>query len=270
MRGEVISEAELALAIADVSKVFNRGTPTERRALNKVSLSLAEGDFGVIIGSNGAGKSTLLGVVAGDVIADSGSVSINRSNVTDVPVHRRAALVARVFQDPARGTAPGLTVEENLALAYKRGQSRHLGKAVTTERRKRFRDALEPLGLGLDRRLETRVDLLSGGQRQALSLTMACLLKPDILILDEHCAALDPRTAEAVMTATFEAVHRWRITTLMVTHNMHHAIDHGNRLIMMHEGAIAFEASGEEKRGLTVPSLVQRFQAADDKVLLVR
>ena len=270
MRGEVTSEAAPALAIANVSKVFNAGTPTERRALNGVTLSLAEGDFAVIIGSNGAGKSTLLGVVAGDVIADSGSVSINGVDVTEIPVHRRAALVARVFQDPSRGTAPGLTVEENLAIAFKRGQNRYLGKAVTSDRRKLFREALEPLGLNLDRRLDTRVDLLSGGQRQALSLTMACLLKPDILILDEHCAALDPRTAEAVMTATFTAVQRWRITTLTVTHNMHHAIDHGNRLVMMHDGAIAFEAFGTEKEGLTVPSLVERFQTADDKVLLVR
>lgn len=270
MRGEVTSKPVPALAIADVSKVFHRGAPTERRALDRVSLWLAEGDFGVIIGSNGAGKSTLLGVVAGDVIADSGTVLIGGRDVTNLPVHRRAALVARVFQDPSRGTAPGLTVEENLAIAYKRGHARRLGRAVTPDRRKLFRDALEPLGLGLDRRLETRVDLLSGGQRQALALTMACLLKPDILVLDEHCAALDPRTAEAVMTATFTAVQKWRITTLMVTHNMHHAIDHGNRLIMMHEGAIAFEASGAEKDALTVQSLVQRFQSADDKLLLVR
>jgi putative ABC transport system ATP-binding protein len=270
MRGEVTSESAPALAIAGVSKVFNPGTPTERRALNGVSLALSEGDFAVIIGSNGAGKSTLLGAVAGDVIPDSGSISIDGRDVTDVPVHRRAALVARVFQDPSRGTAPGLTVEENLAIACKRGQSRYLGKAVTPDRRDLFRDALEPLGLGLERRLETRVDLLSGGQRQALSLTMACLLKPDVLILDEHCAALDPRTAEAVMTATFNAVQKWRITTLMVTHNMQHAIDNGNRLVMMHEGAIAFEASGAEKEGLTVTSLVQRFQTTDDKVLLVR
>lgn len=270
MRGEVTSGSAPALAITGVFKVFNPGTPTARRALDGVDLALVEGDFAVIIGSNGAGKSTLLGVVAGDVTPDGGSIAIDGRDVTAIPVHRRAALVARVFQDPSRGTAPGLTVEENLAIAYKRGQSRFLGKAVTPDRRRLFREALEPLGLGLDQRLNTRVDLLSGGQRQALSLTMACLLKPDVLILDEHCAALDPRTAEAVMTATFIAVRKWRITTLMVTHNMHHAIDHGNRLIMMHEGKIAFEASGAEKERLTVPSLVERFQTADDKVLLVR
>jgi putative ABC transport system ATP-binding protein len=270
MPGEVTSDGKPALAIAGVSKVFNPGTPTARRALNGVSLTLSEGDFAVIIGSNGAGKSTLLGAVAGDVSVDSGTIAIEDRTVTDVPVHQRAALVARVFQDPSRGTAPGLTVEENLAIAYKRGQSRYLGKAVTADRRSLFRDALEPLGLNLEKRLDTRVDLLSGGQRQALSLTMACLLKPRILILDEHCAALDPRTAEAVMAATFNAVQKWRITTLMVTHNMQHAIDHGNRLVMMHEGAIAFEASGAEKESLTVSSLVQRFQTADDKVLLVR
>lgn len=270
MPGEVTAKSAPALAIASVSKVFNRGTSTERRALNGVSLTLSEGDFAVVIGSNGAGKSTLLGVIAGDVSPDMGSVSIGAADVTGMPVHRRAGLVARVFQDPSRGTAPGLTVEENLAIACRRGLGRYLNAAVTPDRRKMFRDALAPLGLGLERRLDTRVDLLSGGQRQALSLTMACLLKPSILVLDEHCAALDPRTAEAVMTATFNAVQTLRITTIMVTHNMHHAIDHGNRLIMMHEGAIAFEATGPEKVGLTVESLVRRFQTADDKLLLVR
>jgi putative ABC transport system ATP-binding protein len=270
MRGEVTQQGVPALAISGVSKVFHPGTPTERRALNDVNLTLNEGDFAVVIGSNGAGKSTLLGAVAGDVPVDKGSISIEGRDVTGFPVHHRAALVARVFQDPSRGTAPGLTVEENLAIAYKRGQSRYLGKAVTSARRDLFREALEPLGLGLERRLDTRVDLLSGGQRQALSLTMACLLKPRILILDEHCAALDPRTAEAVMAATFNAVQKWRITTLMVTHNMQHAIDHGNRLVMMHEGAVVFEASGAEKEALTVSALVQRFHTADDKMLLVR
>lgn len=258
-----------ALRIAGVAKVFNRGTSTQRKALNGVNLTLAEGDFAVVIGSNGAGKSTLLGTIAGDVAPDEGTVTIAGADVTTVPVHRRAARVARVFQDPSRGTAPGLTVEENLAIAYKRGRSRFLNLAVNTNRRALFRDALAPLGLGLENRLDTRVDLLSGGQRQALSLTMACLLKPQILVLDEHCAALDPRTAEAVMTATFRAVDNARITTLMVTHNMHHAIGHGNRLVMMHEGQIVYEATGSEKDGLTVESLVQRFQTADDKMLLV-
>jgi putative ABC transport system ATP-binding protein len=270
MPGEVTANAAPALNIAGVAKVFNRGTSTERRALNGVNLTLSEGDFAVVIGSNGAGKSTLLGVVAGEVIPDNGTVSIGATDVTGMPVHRRASLVARVFQDPSRGTAPGLTVEENLAIAYRRGLGRYLNTAVTQLRQSVFRDALAPLGLGLEQRLDTRVDLLSGGQRQALSLTMACLLKPSILVLDEHCAALDPRTAEAVMSATLKAVQISRITTIMVTHNMHHAIDHGNRLIMMDEGAVAFEAQGAEKEGLTVPSLVSRFQTADDKLLLVR
>ncbi len=270
MRGEVTAAPTPVLAIAGVVKVFNRGASTERKALNGVDIALAEGDFAVVIGSNGAGKSTLLGTIAGDVVPDQGTVSIAGADVTDVPVHRRAALVARVFQDPSRGTAPGLTVEENLAIAYKRGHRRYLNAAVTANRRALFRDTLAPLGLGLENRLETRVDLLSGGQRQALSLTMACLLKPQILVLDEHCAALDPRTAEAVMTATFKAVQNARITTLMVTHNMHHAIDHGNRLVMMHEGQIVYEAAGAQKDGLTVEALVQRFQTADDKLLLVR
>ena len=270
MRGEVKADPAPALRISKVTKFFNRGSSIERRALNDIDLSLAEGDFAVVIGSNGAGKSTLLGVVAGDVSADSGSVTICDVVVTDVPVHRRAHLVARVFQDPARGTAPGLTVEENLAIAYKRGLRRYLNAALTQDRRKLFRETLAPLGLGLEQRLDTRVDLLSGGQRQALSLTMACLLKPAILVLDEHCTALDPRTAEAVMAATFNAVRSSRITTIMVTHNMHHAIEHGNRLIMMHEGGIVLQAADAEKSGMTVESLVQRFRTADDKLLLVR
>lgn len=270
MRGEVTKENQAALRIAGVFKTFNRGTSTERRALNGVDLSLDEGDFAVLIGSNGAGKSTLLATVAGDVMPDAGTVAIAGRDVTAMPVHKRAGLVARVFQDPAKGTAPGLTVEENLAIAYKRGMARYLHTAVTGDRRKLFREALAPLGLGLENRLDTRVDLLSGGQRQALSLTMACLLKPEILVLDEHCAALDPRTAEAVMKATFEAVQHSHITTIMVTHNMLHAIDHGNRLVMMDEGAIVFQATGAEKQGLTVESLVKRFQSADDKLLLVR
>jgi putative ABC transport system ATP-binding protein len=270
MHSEVKAADNPALRVAGVSKVFNQGTSSERRALNAVDLSLSEGDFAALIGSNGAGKSTLLAVVAGDVAPEAGSVSIGGNDVTNLPVQRRAGLVARVFQDPARGTAPGLTVEENLAIAYKRGLGRYLHTAVTSNRRSLFREALVPLGLGLEQRLDTRVDLLSGGQRQALSLTMACLLKPQILVLDEHCAALDPRTAEAVMKATLEAVRHSRITTIMVTHNMHHAIDHGNRLVMMDEGSIVFEASGSEKSGLTVESLVRRFQSADDKLLLVR
>jgi putative ABC transport system ATP-binding protein len=270
MRGEVTADENRALRVAGVFKTFNRGTSTERRALNGVDLSLAEGDFAVLIGSNGAGKSTLLAVVAGDVAPDAGSVAIGDKDVTAMPVHRRAALVARVFQDPSKGTAPGLTVEENLAIAYRRGLPRYLQAAVNADRRKIFREALAPLGLGLEQRLDTRVDLLSGGQRQALSLTMACLRKPEILVLDEHCAALDPRTADAVMKATLAAVQHSRITTIMVTHNMHHAIDHGNRLVMMDEGAIVFEAKGAEKEGLTVESLVKRFQSADDKLLLVR
>lgn len=270
MRGEVTATEKAALRIAGVFKTFNRGTSTERRALNGVDLTLSEGDFAVLIGSNGAGKSTLLATVAGDVMPDAGTVAIGGRDVTTMPVHKRAGLVARVFQDPSKGTAPGLTVEENLAIAYKRGLTRTLHAAVTADRRKLFREALVPLGLGLENRLDTRVDLLSGGQRQALSLTMACLLKPEILVLDEHCAALDPRTAEAVMKATLEAVQHSHITTIMVTHNMHHAIDHGNRLVMMDEGAIVFQATGAEKSGLTVESLVKRFQSADDKLLLVR
>jgi putative tryptophan/tyrosine transport system ATP-binding protein len=259
-----------ALAITGVSKTFHRGLPDERRALVDVDLTLADGDFAVIIGSNGAGKSTLLSVVAGDVTPDVGTVKIGGADVTALSVHRRAKDIGRVFQDPSRGTSAGLTVEENLALALRRGQGRGLRAALTEDRRHLFRDAVAPLGLGLEQRLDARVDLLSGGQRQALSLVMACLVRPRLLILDEHCAALDPRTAEAVMAATVTAIGISGIAALMVTHNMKHAIDHGNRLVMMHEGRIVFEAAGAAKRALTVDALVQRFQSADDKMLLVR
>ncbi|WP_108660928.1 ABC transporter ATP-binding protein [Acuticoccus kandeliae] len=262
--GEVAS-----LAVSGVAKTFHPGTPSERRALAGIDLTLANGDFTVVIGSNGAGKSTLLNVVAGEIMPDSGSVTIAGDDVTAMPVHRRARYVARVFQDPAIGTAAGLTVEENLAVALKRGEGRGLFYSLTGARRRQFMDALAPLGLGLEERLGTGVEMLSGGQRQALSLIMACLRRPKVLVLDEHCAALDPRTADAVMRATIQAVEGSHITTLMITHNMQHAIDCGNRLVMMHEGRIVYEAAGEEKAGLTVDALVARFHGADDKVLLV-
>lgn len=265
-----MAQTQSALAVSDVWKTFNPNTPTERRALCGIDLTLAEGDFTVVIGSNGAGKSTLLNVVAGEVSPDTGRVVIGDDDITLAPVHRRARYVARVFQDPSQGTAAGLTVEENLSVALKRGQYRTLTYSLTGARRKRFAEALEPLGLGLEDRLQTQVEMLSGGQRQALSLIMASLQHPKALVLDEHCAALDPRTAEAVMAATIHAVENSRITTLMITHNMQHAIDCGNRLIMMHEGRIVFEASGEEKAKLTVEALVERFHLSDDKALLVQ
>jgi putative ABC transport system ATP-binding protein len=260
----------VVLSVRGVEKTFNRGKAGERRGLAGVDLTLHHGDFAIVIGSNGAGKSTLLSAIAGDFVPDAGAITIAGKDVTTRPVHQRAALVSRVFQDPMRGTAAGLTVEENLAIALRRGGRRSLTNAISARRRKIFVEALEPLGIGLEKRLDTNVDLLSGGQRQALSLVMAILIEPAVLVLDEHCAALDPRTAEAVMNATISAVRAARITTLMVTHNMQHAIDYGNRLIMMHEGRLEFEAGGEAKRALTIPSLVSRFRSADDKLLLVR
>lgn len=268
-KADVAEDGRDTLALSDVWKTFHAGTANERRALCGVDLTLGEGDFAVVIGSNGAGKSTLLNVVSGEITPDRGSVTIAGEDVARVPVYRRARHVARVFQDPSQGTAAGLTVEENLAVAYRRGRGRGLANAVTGARRKQFAAALEPLGLGLETRLGTAVDLLSGGQRQALSLVMACLQHPRVLILDEHCAALDPRTAEAVMSATIRAVEASRITTLMITHNMRHAVDCGNRLVMMRDGRIVYEATGAEKAGLTVEALVERFHISDDKALLV-
>lgn len=256
------------LRLDRVTKTFNKGLPNEQVALRGVDVALAEGDYAVIIGSNGAGKSTLLNVIAGDFPPDSGVVHIAGENVTRLPAYRRSRHVSRVFQDPSRGTAPGLTVEENLALALRRGQRRALRLALGAGMRQRFRDALAILGLGLEDRLDARVELLSGGQRQALSLVMAVLVHPALLVLDEHCASLDPRTAEVVMRATIQAIDQSHITTLMVTHNMNHAINHGGRLFMMHEGRFLFEVSGGEKAGLTVETLVRRFRLADDELLL--
>lgn len=257
------------LDILDVHKTFNPGTANERRALNGIDLRLAEADFAVVIGGNGAGKSTLLNVLAGDVVPDRGLIAIDGEDVTHRPTHEKSALIARVFQDPNLGTAPDLTVEENLALALLRGRKRQFQRAVRKDLKERFRNELAALGLGLEDRLQVRVDALSGGQRQALSLVMALLNKPRILILDEHTAALDPRTAQAVMAATIAAVSKARVTTLMVTHNMQHAIDHGNRLLMLSEGKLIFQATGDEKSRLSVPLLVDRFKITRDETLLV-
>lgn len=257
------------LDVRDVHKTFYRGTANERPALNGVDLHLAESDFAVVIGGNGAGKSTLLNVLAGEVLPDRGRVEIDGRDVTLAPTHLRSGLIARVFQDPNLGTAPDLTVEENLALAALRGQKRRFRRAVRNDLVDHFRSQLAALGLGLEERLQTRVDALSGGQRQALSLVMALLRKPRILILDEHTAALDPRTAQAVMAATITAVSESEVTTLMVTHNMQHAIDHGNRLLMLSDGKILYEAAGTEKEALSVPLLVERFKITRDEALLV-
>ena len=256
------------LRLEGVRKTFHAGEPNQKTALTGIDLALAKGDFVVVIGSNGAGKSTLLNVVAGDIAPDAGRVLIDGADVSALPTHERSRFVARVFQDTSACTAPGLTIEENLAIASGRAKRPRLRTPLDSNSRERFRAALAPLGLGLEDRLQTRVDLLSGGQRQAVSLVMALCGEPKLLILDEHCAALDPRTAETVMRATVGAVERTGITTLMITHNMHHAIAFGYRLVMLHEGRVLFEACGEEKALLTVEGLVKRFGIVDDELLL--
>jgi len=247
------------LTLTNITKRFFPGTVNERVALDDLTLTLHEGDFVTVIGSNGAGKSTMLNVVAGRYLPEGGRVVIDGSDVTRMPEHRRARWVARVFQDPMAGTSPHLTIEENLAIAFERGKRRGLGMAVTKPKRAIFREALTTLELGLEDRLEMRVGMLSGGQRQALSLLMATYAQPSILLLDEHTAALDPSRAELITRLTGEAVARHRLTTLMVTHNMHQAIELGNRLIMMHEGRIVLEVDEAEKKTITAERLLEEF-----------
>ncbi|MDC4233440.1 ATP-binding cassette domain-containing protein [Actinomyces sp. B33] len=248
------------LDIEAVTKTFFRGTVNERVALSDVSLHLDEGDFVTVIGSNGAGKSTLLNIVSGRYQADIGRITIGGRDTTRMPDWRTARLVSRVFQDPMAGTAPHLTIEENLSLAYSRGRARGFGPALTRRRRKLLREVLAPLEQGLEDRLTTKAGLLSGGQRQALSLTMATFSNPRVLLLDEHTAALDPARAALIARLTDEAVARQGLTTLMVTHNMEQALSMGNRLIMMHEGRIVFELSGRAKEEATIESLLAEFE----------
>ncbi|MGO2653411.1 ABC transporter ATP-binding protein [Corynebacterium casei] len=260
------------LKIDSISKTFFAGTANERKALVDVSLHLNPGDFVTVIGSNGAGKSTLLNSISGRLIVDSGTISIEGKNVSRQPEHKRAKVVGRVFQDPMAGTAPNLTIEENLSLAYLRGKGRGLSLGLNSKRRAFFREQLESLELGLEDRMGSKVGLLSGGQRQALSLLMAGFTNPDVMLLDEHTAALDPQRAELVTTLTERIVSQGNLTTLMVTHNMAQAIQVGNRLIMMHDGQIIYEASEEEKKKLTVQDLMSEFAkikgATSDRTLL--
>ncbi|MGO1412436.1 ABC transporter ATP-binding protein [Microbacterium sp.] len=261
------------LTIDHLSKTFFPGSVNERRALTDLSLRLDEGDFVTVIGSNGAGKSTLLNAVAGRITADSGDIEIDGTRVNRLREHRRARYVGRVFQDPMAGTAPDLTIEQNLSLALKRGARRGLGRGVTKNRRERFAEELRSLELGLENRLKAKVGLLSGGQRQALSLLMAGFTHPRILLLDEHTAALDPQRAELVTSLTGRIVEQGGLTTLMVTHNMQQALALGNRLIMMHEGRIVFTASKAAKRELTVDHLLAEFgkikgATFDDRAML--
>ena len=250
------------LNIHRISKTFNAGTVNEKRALSGLELHLQEGDFVTVIGGNGAGKSTMLNAIAGTWFVDEGSILIDGIDVTRLPEHKRAAYLGRVFQDPMTGTAASMQIEENLALASRRGKRRSLRIGITAKERERYREQLQILELGLENRLTTGVGLLSGGQRQALTLLMATLRKPKLLLLDEHTAALDPKTAAKVLEATDKIVGKDNLTTIMITHNMKDAIVHGNRLVMMHEGHIIYDVSGEEKKKLTVSDLFRKFEEA--------
>ena len=248
------------LEIKNISKTFNPGTVNEKVALDDVSLTLEDGDFVTVIGGNGAGKSTLLNAIAGVWPVDRGQIIIDGQDVTKLSEHKRAAFLGRVFQDPMNGTAATMGIEENLALALRRGTVRTLRSGIKNHEREAYKEMLSKLGLGLENRLTTKVGLLSGGQRQALTLLMATLKKPKLLLLDEHTAALDPKTAAKVLETTDMIVNRDRLTTLMITHNMKDAIVHGNRLIMMMEGKIILDIRGEEKKKLTVEDLLHKFE----------
>ena len=262
------------LELRNIWKTFNAGTINEKQALRGVNLTLHDGDFVTVIGGNGAGKSTMLNAVAGVWSVDEGSITIDGTDVTRLPEFKRAPFIGRVFQDPMMGTAPTMQIEENLALAARRGQHRGLKWGITRTERNDYRELLKGLDLGLEDRLTSKVGLLSGGQRQALTLLMAALKKPKLLLLDEHTAALDPKTAAKVLALSDRIVAENHLTTMMVTHNMKDAIAHGNRLIMMYDGKIVIDVSGEDKKKLTVPDLLALFSKAsgsdeaDDKLLL--
>lgn len=262
------------LELKNIYKTFNPGTVNEKCALRGVSLTLEDGDFVTVIGGNGAGKSTMLNAIAGVWPVDEGQIIIDGQDVTKLPEYKRAAFLGRVFQDPMNGTAATMGIEENLALALRRGQSRTLRPGIKARERETYRRLLATLGLGLEERLTSKVGLLSGGQRQALTLLMATLKKPKLLLLDEHTAALDPKTAAKVLETTDMIVNRDHLTTLMITHNMKDAIAHGNRLIMMMDGNIILDIRGEEKKNLTVKDLLQKFEEvsgeefANDKAIL--
>ena len=250
------------LDLHNIYKTFNAGTVNEKTALNGLNLHLNEGDFVTVIGGNGAGKSTMLNAVAGTWFVDEGTITIDDVDVTKLPEHKRAKYLGRVFQDPMTGTAATMQIEENMALAARRGMMRSLRAGITAKEREFYRDQLKILGLGLEDRLTSKVGLLSGGQRQALTLLMATLKKPRLLLLDEHTAALDPKTAAKVLETTDKIVNSEHLTTLMITHNMRDAIAHGNRLIMMNAGHVIYDVAGEEKKKLTVQDLLTKFEEA--------
>jgi len=263
------------ISLTGITKYFHRGSINEVLALEDVSLNVRVGDFITIIGSNGAGKSTLLNCLAGSYPVDEGSISIDGVEVTSWPEHRRAADISRVFQNPLLGTCASLTIEQNLALAARRGRPHGLGLGVKNRDRDLFREKLKHLGLGLEDRLKDKVGLLSGGQRQALTMLMATMIRPKVLLLDEHTAALDPKTAHQILDLTTRVVSRDRLTTLMVTHNMKQALQLGNRLVMMHQRQVILDVEGDEKGRLTVEDLIERFYTArgeefsQDRMLLV-
>ena len=255
------------LDLIEISKTFNPGTINEKVALHKLSLHMDPGDFVTVIGGNGAGKSTMLNAIAGVWPVDEGRIVLDGHDVTALPEHKRAWLIGRVFQDPMMGTAPSMQLEENLALARRRGQKRGLNWQITKEEREEYRERLRALGLGLEDRLTAKVGLLSGGQRQAVTLLMASLRQPKLLLLDEHTAALDPATAAKVLDLSDRIVEENRLTTLMITHNMKDAIRHGNRLIMMNDGEIILDVRGEEKQHLTKHELVEMFNSLSETPL---
>ncbi|WEK54032.1 MAG: ABC transporter ATP-binding protein [Candidatus Cohnella colombiensis] len=262
------------LQLTKISKLFNPGTPDEKIALMNINLHFQPGDFVTVIGSNGAGKSTLMNIISGVMKPDIGTVSIEGAPIQNYPEHERSRWIGRVFQDPMAGTAPRMTIEENLSMAYMRGKKRGFAWGTTTAKRQMFREQLARIGIGLEDRLTAKVGLLSGGERQALSLLMATFTKPQILLLDEHTAALDPARAELITKLTEEIVRDLHLTTLMVTHNMEQAIRLGNRLIMMDKGQIILDIPQERKKGLTVERLLSEFekisghQLSDDRIVL--
>ena len=257
------------LELKGVSKTFNMGTVNEKKALVDIDFTIEDGDFITVIGGNGAGKSTLLNVIAGVYTPESGSIVLAGKDITRLPEHKRAKYLGRVFQDPMTGTAASMEIQENLALAYRRGKLRGLRWGVPKKEKAFFKQQLAFLGRGLEDRRTAKVGLLSGGQRQALTLLMATLKKPELLLLDEHTAALDPKTAARVLEVTEEIASRENLTTLMITHNMRDAIRYGNRLILMHEGKIIYAVKGEEKQKLTVAELLDKFKIQSDKMLMI-
>lgn len=262
------------LKLNQINKVFNEATPDEKVALDQINLELKIGDFVTVIGSNGAGKSTMLNMISGTLSPDFGEIIIGNKEVTRLPEFKRSQMIGRVFQDPMAGTAPTMTIEENLAMAYSRNKKRSFRRGVDKRRRELFRTSLETLHLNLENRLNAKVGMLSGGERQALSLLMATFTQPSILLLDEHTAALDPSRAELITNITKQLVEKDKLTTLMITHNMQQALDLGNRLIMMDKGQIILEIEDEEKKGLTIPKLMDEFERirgeklTSDKALL--